>query len=141
MHIQMLKAVSKMLKLDETQDKFEVILARIECAKTMLDGIIAGMDTEGVHLTINTPVEPVSINAVADTEIPKTPEVPVEAPKPERFTYLPVADGGKLDKIKMHDNKFNKDSEAPLTLGVKIDGKVTTYGKAKGNPFQNIELV
>lgn len=134
----MLKAVSEMLDFEVVTDS-KIAATKVYCAKTMLDGIIKGLEPqESEGLRPNT-------LELRGTAAPGFPEPPVP-PQPteelaERFKYLPITSEGKLSEIKVQDAQRNTVTEAPENLKLKIDGKPTTYGKAKNKAFQEIEIL
>lgn len=128
----MLKAVLKMLETKDT-DEIKVYAAKVNRAKIMLDGIT-------LELEKKFEAEPRSISPSVLT--PSIPQVPVEKAKPvNRFQYLPVVKNGRLYELKVQDTINNKVTEASEDFKLKINGKDTTYGKAKGEPFQKIKLI
>ena len=92
-----------------------------ECAKSLLDKTIAGMD-EG-HITPN--IIPIKDRTKAFGE--------GVSPQP---TYEVEAVLGKLVSIK--DQLGN---ELQMNKRIKLNGELTTYGKAKGQAFQNVDLL
>lgn len=116
MIISMLQGVSEMLK-----DTKEV---EVKCAKIMLDKIIDGMCREDVKV-VSSPTSPQKDKPKQGHQPP-----PQESNEPE---YIVAVENGILLGIKYQGESGVE--EAEFDLAIEVDGKITTYGAAKGNKF------
>lgn len=118
----MLEAISTMLDIKD-KDNAQLAMERVKCAKIMLDKIIEGMDQKITYAPLTKPQ-------------PDDDPYPGELDEVEMNNvlepmYFPVLDDDhKIDQILMRVGEDK--TEAPLDLGVVVDGVPMQYREAKG---------
>jgi len=115
----MLQAASKMLD-SSTKEHGSKFKARVQCAKTIIDEIVAGMEPETVVVTNG-------VDKVRKWE----PKAQPEPRTPQEDQYQVIVEHGKLVEVKGLDRE----------AWMEIDGKKVQLKDAIGRPFQSGKIL
>ena len=119
----MLKAVSVMLK--ESKDP------KVECAKTIVDEIIKGIDPEAEDQIVDVALPPFKDSSYVIPAAKKKPGRPAkEIPNSERRWEV-IVNEGKLVQV----------TGLPDDAMLELDGAPMTHAQAKGRSFQNATIL
>jgi len=130
MVLNMLKAVSKMLELSDS-DTLEVVDVKVRCAQTMLDQIIQGMIDEAKVIT----TVPLEIIKSPTADVPIQPQ-PTTSTLPEKR----AAKAGEVE-IMVDAGKIKSIKNAQDDTMIQLDGIAYPWKRAIGRSFSEGKIL
>lgn len=129
MTVNMLKAISKMLEVPE---EYEVVslLAKIGCAKIMLDEVIKGLEGD-MSLAVKESLLFPSAMPTGTSDFPPAPHPPATCAKPQKREAKP----GEVKIVLDSSRRIAKIENFPLDGKLMLDNVITTHKDAIGKTF------
>ena len=133
MVIPMLEAVSEMLNDDASSA--ELFMTKVQCAKTLLDKIIEGMQTSQMIST--------RLSSKPQVDIEDIEEIPTKPNPPKQHIPPPIPEGQY--QIEMNPDftlrAINGTPPLPLDAPIELDGRVTVYKDVIGKAYNTIKIL
>lgn len=130
MLVDMLKAVKDMLLISES-DEIKATMAKITCARTIVEKLIAGMEVQGIT-TVFPETTPPGPGRVVEPSTTGAPPMPAQQKNAPTGQYKVIVDASRrLTQIK------GLPDDAPIML----NGKRVLHKDAIGQTFEEIKIL